>query len=397
LMEYGSVAHWDFVGSTTKVTILYQGFWEISNRVYTQTSGMITYDYVDQGRAISFFPSTLPGAISQFAYADDGSQILTVNLENGRVSTHDPETTYGMASHEYVYGGQPVLSPDGGIIAVPFTSGVHLLDSCTLQVIDEIDWQGEERRYSHKPIQDKSYGTSDLPVSHASLQFIDNEHILVEIHQVVTYGSEYIASELWNLNTKEMLRSFVDQGDCQLSGERLLMVCTRNLTGAFISLQVLDIFEGSSIEVLNSEVDGELGFTYGNQILVKCFTGANSYTLKPLYKGGLSYLKADCGPFAPLTEDTLLLGSGDVISVDTGEMVGTMALTPGDGGKVSNLVLNPTGDYALIGSSIYDVGTGELLSMLSGPDEIFSAAFSSDGYTLILITDRGVETWGVTR
>jgi hypothetical protein len=92
-----------------------------------------------------------------------------------------------------------------------------------------------------------------------------------------------------------------------------------------------------------------------------------------------------------------MLGSGDVISINTGEVVDTITLTPEDGALISSMVLNPTGEFALIGKSIYDLNTGELLATLDGPARIFSAAFSLDGYTLIMITDRGVEHWGVTR
>jgi len=397
LTEYGSSAHWDFVVNTTNFTVLYQGFREVSNRVFEQKSGMITYDYADQGQAIAFYPSALPGAISQFTYTEDGTQILAVNLDNGLISLNDPETISRTASREYSYGGQPVLSPDGEVIAVPFTSGVTLLDSATLEVVDELDWHNDERRYSHKPILEKSYGTTNLPVSYASLQFIDSEHILVEIHQIVTYGSDYITSEVWNLDTKEKVNAFVDLGDCKMGGNRSVMVCARRLAGEFISLQVFDIFEGTILEVLGPEVDGELGFTFGNQYLVKCFTGASTYTLTPLYKAGLRYLQADCQPFTSLAGDALMLSNGDVISVDTSEVVDTVALTPEDGEKVSNMVVNSTGKFALIGSSIYDLVTGERLSILSGPHEITSAAFSRDGYSLIMITNRGVEYWGVTR
>jgi WD40 repeat protein len=397
LMEYGSAAHWDFMGNTTNVTIYYQGLSELSNRVYTQRADLITYDYIDQGRAVEFFPAMRPGATSQFVYSEDGSQFLTVDLFDGSVNVHDPETAGSTASRDYMYGGHPVVSPDGQIIAVPSTTGIYLLDASTLQVLDDIDWKNDERRYSHKPTQDKSYGTSNLPVSYASLQFIDNEHILVEIHQPIVYGEDYIASEIWNLDTKEKVRTFVDQGNCQLSDDHLAMTCTRSLAGEFIGLQVYEVFEGTLLQVLNAEVDGELGFTYGNQYLVKCFTGANSYSLTPLYKAGLRYLQANCQPFASLAEDTLILGSGDVVSMDTGEVVDTMALTPEDGALISSLVLNSTGDFALIGKSIYDLDTGERLATLDGPDKIFSAAFSLDGYTLIIITDRGVEYWGVSR
>jgi WD40 repeat protein len=397
LRDYGSAAHWDFMGNITNATIYYQGFSELSNRVYTQRVDIITYDYVDQGRAVKFFPSTRPGAISQFVYAEDGSQFLTVKLDNGSVNVHDPETAGTTATRKYMYGGQAMVSPDGQIIAVPSTTGIYLLDASTLQMVDEIDWHDDERRYSHKPTQDKSFGTNNLPVSYASLQFIDNEHILVEIHQPIVYNRDYIASEIWNLDTKEKEHVFIDQGNCQLSDDRLAMVCTRSLSGEFIGLQAYEVFEGTLLQVLSSEVDGELGFTYGHQYLVKCFTGSNTYSLTPLYKAGLSYLQADCQPFVSLTEDTLMLGSGDVISINTGEVVDTITLTPEDGALISSMVLNPTGEFALIGKSIYDLNTGELLATLDGPARIFSAAFSLDGYTLIMITDRGVEHWGVTR
>jgi hypothetical protein len=397
LGNFGSAAHWDFWGDTTNVTIYYQGLSELSNRVYTQRADMTTYDYIDQGRTVKNYPSMRPGATSQFVYTEDGSQFLTVDLFDGSVNVHDPETAGSTASRDYVYGGRPVVSPDGQIIAVPLTTGISLLDASTLQVVDEIDWHNDERRYSHKPTQDKSFGTSNLPVSYASLQFIDSEHTLVEVHQPIVYGDDYIATEIWNLDTKEKLRSFVDQGKCQLSDDRLAMFCTRSLAEEFIGLQVYEVFEGTLLQVLNSEVDGELGFTYGDQYLVKCFTGSDTYSLTPLYKAGLNYLQADCQAFASLSEDTLVLASGDVISIDNGEVVDTIALTKEDGALISSMVLNSTGNFALIGKSIYDLNTGELLATLVGPEKIFSAAFSLDGYTLVMITDRGVEYWGVTR
>ncbi len=377
-----------FTGQDNQLAILFNGQVYYGEPNNLQRFGEIRYsievwDMLTKQTVRSY--KKLGTAPLQFGFTPDGTRFYTISFDGlFKLWNADTEKLINTAKNRYtLFDFQPALSPDGSKIALPYSDSVNVLDVKTMGVVSVIKHPENE------------------PMLQTKVQFLSNDQIGIETRQWHLLTEEnglygLYRTYIWDIPSQAILRQFNDAANCIYTSSNRLQICDKIIIYEVRkSVQILDTTSGEPIYTTSPESFSFITISPDASLQASCRQGNDRIFIQdPRLQIPAPYnFRCQDMRFLPDSK-TLLLADGSLVDIASREIVLKFKF-PQPLTNFPKIYFSPNNDFILIGSDFYDWKTGELLFTISGPSNIFGAALVNDGKELLLLTDRGLETWVV--
>jgi WD40 repeat protein len=280
----------------------------------------------------------------------------------------------------------PVVSPDGGLTAIPRGSKIEIYDVATGELV---------------------MGVGDYPDARSlRVESITTKHLLVS----GVDGNDKPFSELWDLLSGELIRKvkpldfpnyYSDETYCVHDQLERCIVCGSD------PLQIFDIRTGELI-YSNKAQDGTIVWAISPD-------GNTLATCTVVYKPVTDELIPGNRIFIlDIPKSTSIIAG--VLEAPNGEICSPIIFSPDSqylatqsgyiwrlgqqqpqtsftGNNEDPLAFSPDGRLLISGNQVIDTLTGKILNTLKVNGEVKMVGFDPDGTSLIFRTDQGVEVW----
>jgi hypothetical protein len=350
---------------------------------------------------------SVSGVWPQVFAGADGATFVVV-WPDGRVTLYQADGGDVLAeSTAYAVGSHPALSPDGSRVAWATFAGV-----------DVVDWQkGDVVLEAAQPSQVTHIGR---------VTFSGNDTLLAE---TVNLTLNEFGREAWTVRLSQWDLA-AGQFETSIEG---LSACDATDPGTYLKCSVYQI-NGNSLGIIATRIlaiaDPEQVLFNDNQAEVfmvssptadsyaTCMSGGDSISVKAGADPAV-FLEFACQPFfyGP-AGDVLYLQDGTVVDIASG--AATMQLEVDAAGHAfeagfieSMILFEPhlqseryigrapeflAGDgFIVINDRVFDAATGDLLADLPGINEVYGLTLADEGFSLMVLSNRGLERWTVVQ
>jgi len=336
-------------------------------------STVLVWD-IDTGQVLKTFDH-LPGEVTAFDFSHDGLSFL-VATDDGLIRLYDQHGNESIKSEPYDTGGTPDFSPNGKLIAIPSAQGIQIFDI-------------EKDKFT------SLFG--DFPAGRlTSVKFLDQSTLSVSGFS--NLGTSF--TEIWNIQTEEMIRSFVGF-DCIFSFNKTRLACEDKY------VQVLDVELGlilGSFGTANQTFDFQLSpdgqqlaicsykYSWGEEAIFSEAVGLwdikSGTRIRNLLKDGPA-----CGKLAfSLSGDYLISSAGAIWSLPEGDLIGIF-----EGQPYGTITLSQSNDFFLFENRLIEFPSGQVLGEIRFSEDPSLIRFSDDGDYLIVLANQTITYWRVIK
>jgi hypothetical protein len=264
------------------------------------------------------------------------------------------------------------------------------------------------------------------PVGVGRLGFIGNTGLFVGLNSsfVNKFGlNEQLPQlDIWDLESGQITSTYDSLNACEVQDAGTYVKCSvYKVTSDYIGVVATRIFPVSDPNTILATDNEAKVFMVSSPTAdgyATCEAGGNTISVKAGAAPALR-LNYPCQPFVyASTGAALFLQDGTVVDIASGEA--PLQLTVDDSGKAfeagfidSNVQFEPhlqleayigqtpkffEGDgFLVINNRVFDSNTGALLVELSGNNAVYGITVADEGYSLMLLTNRGLERWQVVQ
>lgn len=366
-----------FLDGHSKIAVLYRGSEYL----------LLIYDAMN-GKILKAVYQLLP-QLMYILFSPDEKNFLTFSAD-GQLMLWDTELVSPLpVSYQYDrFDNYPdidfVMRQDGQQIAIPLYDSVRVLDVASGDTVGLF---------------------GNLFVT--STTFVGTDRISVSMR-----GEHYSQSDVFDIQTSEMVQRNPELVDCSYSPSGKIMICSKSS---------IWIYEADTGKALHNAVADYVAVSDDGHYVSQCNRHSQTIFLYAPYDHKLDRnLQADnqkiCGEMAISADGLLLVSSaGYVWKLPEGTLFasfpickakrdgcnkrvfagpGNLLLAVPDISEYYRSLSIPGDDFDLT-TDLFDFTTGKHLTRLADQTFYYDVSFQSDGKSLLLLTNEGIEIWGV--